>query len=77
MSSPKSPIRVVMKAFFAAAAADGLWNQNPMSRYEARPTSSQHTKSRSRLLATRSPSIAAAKRLRKQKNCLKLASSAM
>ena len=27
---PKSPIRVTIKAFFAALAADGLWNQNPI-----------------------------------------------
>ena len=31
-SSPKSPMRVMMNAFFAAAAADGLWYQKPMSR---------------------------------------------
>ena len=70
-------MRVVMKAFLAAAAAEGLWNQNPISRYEARPTSSQQTKSSRRLLATSRPSIAAAKRLRKQKNCLKFSSSCM
>ena len=70
-------MRVVMKAFFAAAAADGLWNQKPMSRYEARPTSSQQMKSSRRLLATSNPSMAAAKRLRKQKNCLAFASSRM
>ena len=68
-------MRVVMKAFFAAAAASGLWNQNPMSRYDARPTSSQQINSRSRLFATSSPSIAAATRLRKQKKRVKFASS--
>jgi hypothetical protein len=35
-----SPIRVTMNAFFAAAAADGRSNQNPISRYDARPTPS-------------------------------------
>jgi hypothetical protein len=29
---PKSPKRVTMKAFFAAAAALGRWNQKPISR---------------------------------------------
>src|SRR5216684_872995 len=43
--NPRSPIRVVMNAFFAAAAALGLWIQNPMSRYDASPTSSQKTNS--------------------------------
>ena len=30
--NPKSPMRVTMKAFLAALAADGLWNQNPIRR---------------------------------------------
>src|SRR6478735_12226680 len=38
--SPMSPTRLTTNAFFAAAAADGLYCQNPMSRYEARPTPS-------------------------------------
>ena len=42
---PRSPIRFITKAFFAAAAAVGLCCQNPMSRYEARPTPSQPTNS--------------------------------
>ena len=29
---PKSPIRVTIKAFLAALAADGLWNQKPISK---------------------------------------------
>ena len=58
---PKSPKRVTMNAFFAAAAADGRWNQNPISRYEESPTSSQCTKSCSRLDASTRPSIAAVK----------------
>jgi hypothetical protein len=56
---PKSPKRVTMNAFFAAAAALGRWNQNPISRYEVRPTSSQWTNSISRLLLITRPSIAA------------------
>ena len=39
--SPASPTRLAMKAFLAAVAAAGLYCQNPMSRYEARPTPSQ------------------------------------
>ena len=41
--SPKSPTRFTTKAFFAATAAVGLYCQNPISRYEARPTPSQPT----------------------------------
>ena len=46
-ASVASPIAFITKAFFAAATASGLWCQNPISRYEARPTSPQPT-SRSR-----------------------------
>ena len=38
---PMSPTRLTMKAFLAAAAADGLCCQKPISRYDARPTPSQ------------------------------------
>src|SRR3990170_5312747 len=38
---PKSPTRLTTNAFKAAALADGLWYQYPISRYEARPTPSQ------------------------------------
>ncbi len=38
---PMSPTRLITKAFFAAAAADGLCCQKPISRYDARPTPSQ------------------------------------
>jgi len=38
---PKSPMRFTIKAFFPAAAAESLMNQNPISRYDARPTPSQ------------------------------------
>ena len=41
--NPKSPTRLTMKAFFPASAADFLLNQNPISRYEHRPTPSQPT----------------------------------
>ena len=32
IESPKSPMRLTTKAFFAAVAADGLYDQNPISR---------------------------------------------
>ena len=57
-SSPRSPRRVTRKAFFAAAAAAGLWNQKPISRYDDRPTSSQKANSTTRLSTSTSPSIA-------------------
>src|SRR5579864_2334354 len=38
---PASPTRLAMNAFLAAVAAAGLYCQNPISRYEARPTPSQ------------------------------------
>jgi hypothetical protein len=40
---PKSPIRFITKAFFAATYGSGRSNQNPMRRYEQRPTPSQPT----------------------------------
>src|SRR5246500_302334 len=40
---PTSPTRFTTNAFLAAVAADGLWYQNPISRYDARPTPSQPT----------------------------------
>src|SRR6059058_5477624 len=42
--SPMSPTRLITKAFLAAAAAVGLYCQNPISRYDARPTPSQPRK---------------------------------
>src|SRR5205823_1947276 len=56
--NPMSPMRVVMNAFFAAAAALGRSIQNPMSKYEASPTSSQKMNSNNKLLAMTAPSIA-------------------
>src|SRR3954449_4839645 len=41
--SPRSPTRLTRNAFFAATAAVGLYDQNPMSRYDARPTPSHPT----------------------------------
>ena len=72
-----SPMRVVMNAFFAAAAALGRWIQNPMSKYDASPTNSQQTKSSSRLFAMTTPSIAPEKNERKAKKRVKFLSSAM
>ena len=39
-----SPTRLTTNAFLAAVAATGLYCQNPISRYDARPTPSQPTK---------------------------------
>jgi hypothetical protein len=39
----------MIKAFLAANAADSLVNQNPMSKYEEKPTSSQNIYNRRRL----------------------------
>ena len=40
MAKPISPTRLTTNAFRAAVAADGLCCQNPMSKYDARPTPS-------------------------------------
>ncbi|CKQ63805.1 Uncharacterised protein [Mycobacterium tuberculosis] len=40
---PASPTRFITNAFLAAVAADGLWYQKPINRYDARPTPSQPT----------------------------------
>ena len=42
--SPMSPTRLTMNAFLAAAAAECLYCQKPISRYDARPTPSQPRK---------------------------------
>ena len=54
-----SPTRVVRNAFFAAAAAEGFWNQNPISKYEHNPTSSQQINNCKILSERTTPSIAA------------------
>ena len=41
---PMSPTRFTTNAFFAATAAEFLCCQKPISRYDARPTPSQPTK---------------------------------
>jgi hypothetical protein len=43
MARPRSPTRFTTNAFLAAVAADGLCDQNPISRYDARPTPSHPT----------------------------------
>ena len=60
-------MRVVRKAFFAAAEAEGFWYQNPINKYEVSPTISQHMNSNSKLLEITTPSIAPAKSDMKQK----------
>ena len=57
-TKPKSPTRLTMKAFMAAALADGFWYQKPISRYDARPTPSQPKNSCRKLLAVTSISMA-------------------
>src|SRR5439155_1326268 len=52
-----------MNAFFAAAAASGLWYQKPINRYEQRPMISQKIRSWRKLSALTVPSIPVAKRL--------------
>ena len=56
--NPKSPMRFVMNAFFAASAAASRSNQWPMSKYEATPTNSQKMNIITKLLASTMPSIA-------------------
>src|SRR5438874_11262496 len=75
--NPMSPMRVVMNAFFAAAAALGFSIQNPISKYDASPTNSQQTKRRRRLFAMTTPSIAPEKNERYAKDRVKFLSSAM
>ena len=75
--NPMSPTRVVMNAFFAAAAALGRSIQNPMSKYDASPTSSQKTNSKSKLFEMTTPSIAPEKKERYAKKRVKFLSSAM
>jgi hypothetical protein len=77
MKKPISPIRVVMNAFLAAAAALGFSYQNPINKYEETPTNSQQTNKSKRLLEITRPSMAAANSERKQKNRVKFLSAAM
>ncbi len=66
-TNPRSPIRFTMKAFLPASDADRLRYQNPISRYEQRPTPSQPTNITRKFAARTSSSMNAAKRLRYQK----------
>ena len=61
--SPMSPVRVVKKAFSAAALFAPSSHQCPMSANEHRPTPSHPTSSNRVLSATTSVSIAAVNRL--------------
>ena len=61
---PASPMRLTMNAFLPAAAFSGSSNQNPISRYEARPTPSQPTKSTSSERPSTSRSMKNRNRLR-------------
>ena len=73
------PVRIVngVSAAFAAAAALGLWNQNPISKYDVSPTSSQQMNRSSRLFAITRPSSAAANSAKKLKKRVKFSSCAM
>ena len=55
---PKSPTRLTTKALIAAAEAVDFLNQNPISKYEARPTPSQPTNSCMKSAAVTSASMA-------------------
>jgi hypothetical protein len=57
-AKPKSPTRLTMNAFIAAALAEGFLYQKPISRYDARPTPSQPKNICSRLSDVTSISIA-------------------
>ncbi len=56
-----------MNAFLPASDADCFVNQNPISRYEQRPTPSQPTNMTGKLAPRTSTSMKAAKRLRYEK----------
>ena len=61
---PKSPIRLVTKAFLPADALAGSVNQNEMRRYEQAPTPSQPRNVSRRLSPRTSNSIEATNRFR-------------
>ena len=61
---PKSPTRVVMKAFLPPSAAAGRSNQNEMRRKEQTPTPSQPMKVMRKLPPRTSTSIEATNRFR-------------
>ena len=65
---PKSPMRLVTKAFFPAVAAVGRSCQNEISRYEQVPTPSQPRNVTTRFSPSTSMSIENRNRLRYRKN---------
>src|SRR6478672_294857 len=65
--NPKSPIRFTMNAFLPASDADFFSYQNPISRYEQRPTPSQPTNITRKFEASTRTSMNAANRLRYEK----------
>ena len=76
-ASPMSPTRLTTNALRAAEAADGRVDQNPINRYDARPTPSHPTYRPRKLSAMTSSSIAATNRLRYAKNRRRAGSSRM
>ena len=62
--NPKSPMRLVTKAFLPAEALASLVNQNEISRYEHVPTPSHPRKVRRKLLPSTRHSIEKTNRLR-------------
>src|SRR5882724_8231005 len=65
--NPKSPNRFVMKAFFAASTAEAFPYQNPISKYDDTPTSSQKMNNCRKLFASTMPSIENVNKLRHAK----------
>src|SRR5580765_7133864 len=66
-TNPKSPIRLTTNAFLPASAAEGLVNQNPISRYEQRPTPSQPMNMTGKFAPSTSTSMNAANRFKYEK----------
>src|ERR1700759_3596836 len=61
---PASPATLITSALRAAATADGRSNQNPIRKYEAKPTRPQPTSNPTKLSESTSVSIANTKKLR-------------
>ena len=59
---PTSPTTLMTKALRAAATADGRSNQNPIRKYDARPTSPHPTSNPTKLSESTSVSIAKTKK---------------
>ena len=57
MAKPKSPIRLTTKAFIAALLAESFLYQNPISKYEHKPTPSQPKNNCRKLSETTSVNI--------------------